>query len=133
MRSWFLVALCCVGATALMSCVDSGADALGVGAACIDDATCASYGADDEHTLVCLTAFKGGYCGLQGCASNADCPESSACAVLDGGDTYCFRQCTDKLECNENRAEDSAANCSSNVTFVELETEGKLCVPPSGE
>jgi hypothetical protein len=132
MRVGLWMTLCGIAALGLMSCADSGADALGVGAACTDDAMCASYAASDSPVLVCLTAFKGGYCGLQGCVDNTDCPESSACVAMDDA-SYCFRQCLDKAECNENRTEDDAANCSSSVTFVDPETDGKACVPPSGQ
>ena len=123
------------------ACGDGGddgveADLLGVGAACAEDAACPTIARESEDgedfVLVCLSQFKGGYCGLQGCTSHAECPEASACVSMDDGNNYCFRQCLDKPECNENRDADEEANCSSSVTFVEPDTPGKACVPPSG-
>lgn len=104
------------------------ADSLGVAAECSTEAPCPEL--DDEVTLACLTEFKGGYCGLKGCAANADCPENAIC-VTHGGENYCFRTCTDKTECNANRTEKNEANCSSSITRVEAGSS-KACVPPSG-
>jgi len=84
--------------------------------------------------LECLTQFTGGYCGLEGCEGDADCPEGSACVTHDdgGGDAnYCFRLCQDKSECNRNRDEENEANCSANITFVDEPQDRKACVPPS--
>ena len=80
-----------------------------------------------------MTQFRGGYCGKVGCTDNLDCPEASACMAHDDGKNYCFRVCKDKVECNENRSVELESNCSSNITFVDKEIEGKACVPPSGE
>lgn len=107
---------------------ENEADRLGVGAQCTVDLDC------DQSTIaqVCLRQFKGGYCGVVDCKRNADCPEPSACVAHDDGESYCFRSCTDKLECNANRALENAANCASNVTYVEADgATGKACVPPS--
>lgn len=115
----------------LLGCADddrSEADRLGVGAQCGSDADC------DQSTItqVCLKQFKGGYCGVANCNSNIDCPDPSACVQHDDGETYCFRSCSEKLECNVNRTADNEANCVSNVTYVESEpAQGKSCVPPS--
>ncbi|MDP6947116.1 MAG: hypothetical protein QF464_23400, partial [Myxococcota bacterium] len=110
---------------------------VGVGGGCTDDQACPDVqeqNADGEPiTLVCLDQFKGGYCGLEGCIANTDCPTGSACVAMDDGVNYCFRQCVDKVECNENRSVDDESNCSSSVTYVEPLTEGKACVPPSGQ
>src|SRR4051812_45610322 len=46
----------------------------GVGAACTANADC--FVGDTK--LVCLP-FKGGYCGLEGCQTSADCPPGSGC------------------------------------------------------
>ncbi len=119
------------------ACQDHGhgteADDLGVGAACSGDADCnpADEDTDGAQDQQCLTPFKGGYCGLQGCGSDPDCPEGSACVAHDDGQTYCFRICGDKSECNVNRGPDEEANCSANITFVDT-FSGKACVPPSG-
>ena len=105
----------------------SDADDLGVGGQCTSNDQC-----DAETMQVCLTNFKGGYCGLMGCTLDSDCPEASAC-VTHNGANYCFRICNDKPECNANRNVENEANCSSSVTFADpAHTSGKACVPPSG-
>lgn len=113
---------------------DTEADEYGVGAQCSDDQDCEQQNdTDDTGTdieLTCLTQFAGGYCGLEGCQGNDDCPDGSACVHHDDGTNYCFRRCGDRSECNVNRAPDVAANCSANIEFVEP-TSGKACVPPS--
>lgn len=120
---------------ALWACDDDDdgteADRLGVGAECKSSDDCLQEG-DGGVNLTCLPQFKGGYCGLEGCSSNEDCPEHSACVAHDDGKRYCFRSCADKAECNVNRSPDNEANCSSNVTYVDDSTKGKSCVPPSG-
>lgn len=124
-----MVALC-----ALWACDDdkgTEADRLGVGAECKSNDDCRRDG-DGGVNLSCLTQFKGGYCGLEGCSSNEDCPQQSVCVAHDDGERYCFRSCTDKPECNVNRSSDSESNCSANVSYVDNDTRGKACVPPSG-
>ncbi len=91
---------------------------------------CAASGECENDELICLTAFKGGYCGQEGCAANADCVDKSIC-VKHNGTNYCFRVCKDKAECNENRTADFESNCSSNIERTDGGTE-KACVPPSG-
>src|SRR6478752_3268847 len=98
-------------AFALVGCGDdegggpgTEADRVGVGAECAADENC-------PEPLVCLTQFKGGYCGLADCAMNEDCPEGSACVAHSDGHAYCFRICVDKSECNLNRSLDAASNC----------------------
>jgi len=108
------------------------ADLLGVGAECSTDARCVTDPRDGGFAGRCLTQFKGGYCGVQGCTSNAECPAGAACVAHDDGRNYCFRVCRDESECNANRSPDNASNCSSNVTYVEGDTGAKACVPPSG-
>ena len=55
----------------------------------------------------------------------------SACVAHTDGKNYCFLICTDKSQCNVNRAADVEANCSSSVVFVEGKLNVKACVPPS--
>ena len=110
---------------ALAGCGDPEADELGVGAQCADGDDCLLEG------QVCLTQFSGGYCGIADCASDADCPDASACVTHDDGRNYCFRLCVDKPECNANRDEAVEANCSGSITFVDPSREGKACEPPS--
>lgn len=131
-RSMMALSVVCLCFT--WSCGDdddgTAADELGVGAACSSNDDCLREG-DGGVNLSCLEQFKGGYCGLEDCESNEDCPEASACVAHDDGNNYCFRSCADKPECNAHRGEDEEANCSSNVDYVEDDTSGKSCVPPS--
>ena len=106
---------------------DSESDRLGIGAECTATDEC-----DEDTNQSCLQAFKGGYCGIQDCVNNDDCPEDSACVAHDDGTNYCFRTCLDKAECNANRSVDNESNCSSNVTFTDDVGNLKACVPPSG-
>lgn len=106
------------------------ADRFGVGAQCTPSDEC-DDDLEDDFDLICLTDFKGGYCGLEDCAEDLDCPEGSACVTHDDGINYCFRICLDKSECNVNRDVENEANCSSSVDFVEA-VDVKACVPPSG-
>ena len=105
------------------------ADALNVGAQCADSTDCDN---SDDFTQTCLPQFTGGYCGLEGCASDLDCPEAAACIAHTDGVDYCFRTCIDKPDCNANREPALEANCSSNVVFVDGTQGRKACVPPSG-
>jgi len=111
---------------ALLCCGDSGSEAQrrGVGSACVVDSDCTETG------QVCL-AFKGGYCGLADCQSDAGCPAGSACVAHTDGRNYCFLTCTDKPQCNLHRSVDVEANCSSSVTFINTTLTVKACVPPS--
>lgn len=109
--------------SALAAC--GGANEEGVGAQCVSNDDCA-----EEQQ--CLTAFKGGYCGVQGCASSDDCPSGSTCVTHDDGVNYCFLDCVEKEECNDNRDASSEANCSSSFTPVDGKKSGKVCLPPSG-
>ena len=106
------------------------ADRFGVGAQCTPSDEC-DDDLDDDFDLICLTDFKGGYCGLDNCEGDLDCPEGSACVTHDDGVNYCFRICLDKSECNFNRDVENESNCSSSIDFVEA-TGVKACVPPSG-
>jgi hypothetical protein len=120
MKHFLFAALC-----ALAAC-GSDADSVGVGAQCTMTSDC-----NTDLKEVCLTQFKGGYCGLTGCAHDADCPTDSACVAHTDGHAYCFRTCADKLECNANRDVANEANCSSNVQFTDTANGRKACVPPS--
>ena len=121
---------------ALGACGDddgSSADRLGVGAQCSSDHDCLQSGVDGGLSEMCLAQFKGGYCGIEDCASNDDCPSGSACVAHDDGHNYCFRTCADKPECNLHRDPDSESNCSSKVSYVDSPKGDapKACVPPS--
>jgi hypothetical protein len=98
----------------------------GVGAACSADSDCFV----GDTRLRCLP-FKGGYCGLEGCQDNADCPPGSACVAHDDGHDYCFLLCGDKAECNYTRPVEIEANCSANITFTDGGKDSKACVPPT--
>jgi hypothetical protein len=95
----------------------------GVGADCAGDADC---GAD----LVCLTSFLGGYCGRQGCTTNAECPGESIC-VKEGSINYCYKPCTVESDCSVCRKSDLAAACRNDVSYVDTAaTNPSVCVPP---
>jgi hypothetical protein len=114
----------------LCACGDGGgtpADKLGVAAECAATTDC-----NTDDNLVCLTQFKGGYCGQSGCAKTEDCPTGAVCITHDDQNNYCFRSCVDKVDCNANRGPDNEANCSSSVTFADGNKAGKVCVPPTG-
>lgn len=116
----------------LLGCGDSGeteADRIGVGAECTASAECES--ADEDITLECLTQFKGGYCGLEGCEGDADCPEGSACVTHSDSNNYCFRLCADKPDCNRRRSAENESNCVGSIDFVDPRNERKACEPPS--
>jgi hypothetical protein len=104
----------------------SNADDLGIGAQCTKNEDC-----DGSTSQICLTQFKGGYCGRQGCTHDTDCVADSACIAHDDGQNYCFRICVDKPDCNANRDAINEANCSSTATFVDGTNGRKACVPPS--
>ncbi|MDX2055423.1 MAG: hypothetical protein SFV15_23680 [Polyangiaceae bacterium] len=102
----------------------SEAQRRGVGAACTSNQDCTEVG------QTCL-AFKGGYCGVQGCGPNVPCPAGSACVAHDDGKNYCFLVCGEKPECNLFRPIESESNCSSSITFAVSNPGKKACVPPS--
>jgi hypothetical protein len=108
----------------LVGCGEDDADDFGVGAQCAVVEDCA----EDQTCL----PFKGGYCGIVGCAGDLECPIDSACIAHDDGVNYCFRVCADKIDCNANRDLENEANCSGNATFVDPSEGRKACVPPSG-
>jgi hypothetical protein len=106
---------------------DDGSDAQrrDVGASCAIDEDCT------EEGQTCLD-FKGGYCGIAACRSDADCPDGSACVTHEDGQNYCFLICLDKSQCNQDRPPEHEANCSANITFTDADRTEKACVPPSG-
>jgi hypothetical protein len=111
---------------------DGGSEAIrrGVGAECNDNLPC------QEEGQTCFLEFTGGYCGVRDCATDAECPQGSAC-VTDpdfGGVNYCFLVCLDKPECNVNRSLENESNCTSSIDFVDPDATGdlKVCRPPHG-
>src|SRR5262245_11493128 len=109
----------------------SEAQRRGVGSECASDQ--ASCNADPpsctaptctEEGQECLTLFGGGYCGVQGCQGDADCPAGSAC-VTDPNDfagiNYCFLICLDKPECNLTRSATNESSCTSSLTFIDAQ------------
>lgn len=116
-----------VSLTVSLTACGNDADDIGVGSSCSVPDDCNQEDGDQQ----CLTQFKGGYCGLEGCAGDGDCPEGSACVSHTDDVNYCFRTCVDKADCNANRSVDDEANCSSSVTFSDGTKDGKACIPPS--
>lgn len=110
---------------------ETEADRIGVGAECTDDDDCLKPDTDAGPYQICLAQFKGGYCGIENCTGNDDCPDGSVCVAHTDGVNYCFRRCVNKSECNINRSSDVESNCSANIVFVQANTTGKACVPPS--
>ena len=115
----------------LFACGDDSteADRIGVGAECSTNEDCPPQ---DGLALECLTQFDGGYCGRVDCSGDVDCPEGSACVTHQGdGENYCFRECLDKPDCNQNRSIDNEANCVGSIDFVDPRNDRKACEPPS--
>ncbi len=131
-RNAFLVAI-----TAMLTACSSQneADRVGVAAICEVDEDCAEVLIDGAPTqLECLTNFSGGYCAIAGCHAAADCPDGATCVLHTDGETYCFRECAEKAECNANRPVDDEANCSANFNYADPDdhTNGlKACIPPA--
>jgi hypothetical protein len=111
------------------------ADDLGIAAMCDRTEDCAQVFVDGEQVqLTCITNLKDGYCTIPDCTSDAECPEGASCVAYSDGTNYCFRECTSKDECNQNRSPDSEANCSSNFDYADPADEAenkKACIPPS--
>ena len=112
----FFVALCGCGSN------QNQANRLGVGSDCTMSSECLTG-------QVCLTEFKGGYCGVSACVHDTDCPQGSAC-VTDGQANYCFLVCTQKTDCNLHRTADDESDCTSSLTFVDGAMSRKVCRPP---
>lgn len=123
-----LIGIIMLGCLCAIGCGGDDADALGVGAQCTNNDECDS---SDDFAEVCLTEFKGGYCGLSDCTEDLDCPLDSACIAYTATESYCFRTCVDKPDCNANRDVENESNCSSSVNFTDGANGRKACVPPS--
>lgn len=120
--------LCSIALAATAGCGGGGnpADQAGIGAQCATKDDC------PQANQICLSAFRGGYCGSLGCTVDGDCTVGAACIRHDDGLQYCFRLCVDKSECNRNRSVQNESNCVSNIKFADpSRTAGKACVPPS--
>lgn len=140
MRQTFFISTVALLSLFAFACNDdegTEADKLGVGWECTVDTDCLAVELGDggSQQLECLTDFTGGYCGLSPCASSAECPAGSVCVRHTDSQTYCFRGCLDKAECNLHRSVDSESNCSANFDW-ELASDattigGKACIPPS--
>lgn len=124
--TYAMFCLTLLGLTTVIACGEDDAVSLGVGASCTEDSECG------EENQSCLTQFKGGYCSVEKCRADAECPDGSRCVTHDDGANYCFLICTDKSQCNTDRNAEEEANCSSSVTFVEEGDNDKACVPPTG-
>jgi len=135
---WSVAVGSLVSCHVLLGCSGDGgtaADRLGVAAECAATEDCQEVTiAGEPVQLDCLPQFKGGYCAIEGCATAADCPDGSTCVAHDNGKNYCFRECSDKAECNANRSADDEANCSSSFEYARPADESsgkKACIPPS--
>jgi hypothetical protein len=94
----------------------------GIGASCDDVFLC-------DAGLQCLTAFGGGYCGTQGCTTNAECGQNGLCVTHSNGTNYCLKSCAAPSDCSFCRPATEATECRSDVSFVEAGTTGSVCVP----
>jgi hypothetical protein len=110
----------------MFGCGSSTSEAIrrGVGSECNASLTCTESG------QVCLTQFKGGYCGVARCTTDSGCPQGSACVTNDDQVNYCFLVCADKSECNLRRSADNESSCTSSLTFVDGTMGRKVCRPP---
>ena len=102
----------------------NAANQAGIGAQCTMTSDCTTAGE------ICLTEFKGGYCGLTGCLHDTDCPQGSAC-VTDNGANFCFLVCNTKTDCNLHRSSENESDCTSSLPFVDGDTNLKVCRPPN--
>lgn len=94
----------------------------GVGAACVTTADCTG-------DLECITDMAGGYCGKADCTADADCPNGSSCVQMAPDRNYCLRRCTGDSDCSFCRPWEQPTSCTSEVTFVEEGTNGRVCLP----
>ena len=107
---------------------------MGVASICEVDEDCPLVLIDGVETqLECITDFSGGYCSIAGCENALECPVGSTCVAHTDGVNYCFRECTEKAECNANRPVDDEANCSSSFDYADSDDDTglKACIPPS--
>jgi hypothetical protein len=98
----------------------------GVGASCAADADC-------DTGLVCLTGFRGGYCGLRDCSTNEPCPAGSFCVEHSNGSNYCMVSCAAESDCSFCRRSDTT-ECVDNADFVDALTPAgtRVCMPSAG-
>jgi len=132
LRSAFAIPLTAL----LLACGGSDADSVGIASVCQEDEDCPEVDINGEPTqLQCITDFKGGYCSIPDCDSAADCPDGATCVLHTDQQTYCFRECEEKTECNANRPEEDEANCSASFDYADPEddTGSKACIPPSSD
>jgi hypothetical protein len=127
---------CCVVCIVASGCGgEQEADRIGVASPCEKDSDCPESDIDGELVqLSCLSQFDAGYCAIEDCDQEADCPSGATCVAHDDGTNYCFRECRDKSECNANRPADSEANCSANFDYADPDDDRggqKACIPPS--
>jgi hypothetical protein len=101
-----------------------------VGAGCQTQDDCQKDEQSGDVTKQCLLQFRGGYCAIDGCERDLECPSGSACVAHGDGNSYCFRLCSDDGECNRNREPGSEASCTSSAQFLER-SGGRVCVPSS--
>jgi hypothetical protein len=94
----------------------------GIGADCGDANDCSS-------DLECLSAFRGGYCGLSGCLVNDDCPDDALCVVASNGENHCYKPCSTASDCSFCRRDGLLGACTADVSFAEDGTTGSVCVP----
>jgi hypothetical protein len=97
----------------------------GVGAECAMTSDCSEAG------QVCLTQFKGGYCGVSSCTHDTSCPQGSACVTDDQQTNYCFLVCNTKTDCNLHRSAADESDCTSSLTFIDGAMNRKVCRPPN--
>ncbi len=137
-KSFLLSLLALLSLTLVPACGDdegTEADQIGVGRECTTTPECPDVSLGDAgiQQLQCLTDFKGGYCGLVNCNNSSECPDGSICVLHTDAQTYCFRTCLDKAECNLHRSVDNEANCSSSFDWANAADDdgSKACIPPS--
>ncbi len=111
------------------------ADRLGIAAVCEDDDDCLEVTVAGETVqLTCIKDFSAGYCSIPDCESNADCPDAATCVAHTDQRSYCFRECSEKPDCNRNRPPSDEANCSSSFDYADAgdaPEKLKACIPPS--
>jgi len=103
----------------------SEAQRIGLGAECLLGMDCGEGG-----ELDCIP-FDGGYCTSSGCQA-LGCPDGSLCArdaIL--GQTFCMLSCESAEDCNSNRSDENAAECTSSIEILDEVEGAKVCVPPA--
>ena len=110
------------------------ADRIGVGAECTVDSsadppsTCPVVEMDIQ--LDCLTQFKGGYCGLEGCTGDVTARRGRPASPMTTARTTASEFVrTSRIATN--RSVENESNCVGSITFVDDRNERKACEPPS--